>query len=415
MLFEQSTFGETACMTNVAAADVDALKSFTDDNEDLERLETLLDRFNMFEALGIVRRENRHSDFIRWLLAPSETHGLGDYGLRQFIRQVVKAGEGISGELPSLFELDNWSLGRAEVSREWRNIDILILDEANHFVCIIENKVDSGTGPDQLQKYRHIVEREFGSYKKAFVFLTISGDPPDDEAYIPVSYRDLMEIIELVLRRRESQLNDEVKLFVQQYLDMVRRHIVEDSDIQKLCRNLYQNHRRALDLIFEHRPDRADEVSQAIQNYIGSSTNLIPSNFGKTYLKFLPCGLDVLPRKGTVNENNLILACLLENRAERVRFRLELGPGPQEIRESVYDKAKSLPKTFDSQKTKLSPSWHALTRSETWINQNEYNDLNDEDIGQRIGERIQSFFERKGNAVADALKELKFAEMSEES
>ena len=29
---------------------------------------------------------------------------------------------------------------------------------------------------DSSSDYRHIVEQEFGDYKKAFVFLTISGD-----------------------------------------------------------------------------------------------------------------------------------------------------------------------------------------------------------------------------------------------
>ena len=47
---------------------VEALRTFIGDNDDLEQLETLLDRFNMFEALGLVRQEIRHSAFLRWLL-----------------------------------------------------------------------------------------------------------------------------------------------------------------------------------------------------------------------------------------------------------------------------------------------------------------------------------------------------------
>ena len=70
--------------------DVEALRSFVDDNEDLEQLETILDRFNLFESLGLVRQEIRHSAFIRWFLDPSETHGLGDFPLRQFLRRVIK-------------------------------------------------------------------------------------------------------------------------------------------------------------------------------------------------------------------------------------------------------------------------------------------------------------------------------------
>ena len=77
---------------------IEALKYFIDDNEDLESLETRLDRFNIFESLGLVRQEIRHSAFLRWLLDPTETHGLGDYWLRQFLKKVIKNGEGNLGQ-----------------------------------------------------------------------------------------------------------------------------------------------------------------------------------------------------------------------------------------------------------------------------------------------------------------------------
>ena len=389
--------------------DVEALRSFVDDNEDLEQLETILDRFNLFESLGLVRQEIRHSAFIRWFLDPSETHGLGDFPLRQFLRRVIKAGEEHEGDLPSLFDLDDWNLGEVEIRKEWRNIDLLILDEDNRFVCTIENKVDSGEGPDQLPRYKRTVKQAFGEYKRVFVFLTKSGDPPSDEAYIRMSYVDLASIIESTLKRRESQVNDEIKLFVQQYLDMVRRHIVQDSDVQELCRRLYRNHRRALDLIFEHRPDRATEVAHAIQDYIKSQDALIPLYSAKynpkSYIRFLPQGMDVLPCEGTEFASKRVLYWLLDNKNGKVRFKLELGQGSPQIREQVYEKAKSLPGIFGPAKRKLSPEFHTLF-SEDWITQKEYAELDDEGIGQRVGERIEDLLKRKGDAIADALKEL---------
>ncbi len=47
-----------------ADLDLMALESFLIGNRDLERLEALLDRFNILEALGVVRQELRHSDFL---------------------------------------------------------------------------------------------------------------------------------------------------------------------------------------------------------------------------------------------------------------------------------------------------------------------------------------------------------------
>ncbi len=390
-------------------ADIDALKTLVDDIEDLERLEALADRFNMFEALGLVRQEIRHSAFLRWILDPAEHHGLGDYPLRQFVRQVIKAGEAVPGNTPSLFDLDGWNLARAEVRKEWRHIDLLIVCADQKFVCAIENKIDSGEGPCQLKRYQGVVQQAFPGYQKVFVFLTISGyapEPPSDETWIPMSYQDIATAIENVLARRESQLNDEIKLFVQQYLDMVRRHIVEDSEMQELCQRLYKNHRRALDLIFEHRPDRATEVYDNIQDYIGSRKDeLIPLPSNKSYIRFMPKKMDVLPRVGTADESQRLLTCLLGNNGGRVRFKLELGPGPEEIRRQVYEKLRELPAVFGNSTAKLSPQWFSFRGlSDTWIGQDEYDDFSDEEIKDAIARRIDSLVADKVNAIADALR-----------
>ena len=97
-----------------------------------------------------------------------------------------------------------------------------------------------------------------------------------------------------------------------------------------------------------------------------------------------------------------MLVWLLENKYEKVHFKLELQPGPQEIREQAYEKTKNIPGVS---KRNLSREWHTFL-SETWINPEKYNVLDDEEIRQIISEKIDSFLERKGNAVADAIKEI---------
>ncbi len=58
-------------------SDEEALESFVFENPELQRLEFLLDEFNIFEAIGAVRMELRHSDFLAFLLDPNQSHGLG--------------------------------------------------------------------------------------------------------------------------------------------------------------------------------------------------------------------------------------------------------------------------------------------------------------------------------------------------
>lgn len=50
------------------------LEAFVVENPELEELEALLSQFNLFEAIGAVRMEVRHSDFLAFLLDPSQKH-----------------------------------------------------------------------------------------------------------------------------------------------------------------------------------------------------------------------------------------------------------------------------------------------------------------------------------------------------
>ena len=58
------------------------LEKFIIENVELENLESLLAQFNIFESIGAVKQELRHSDFLSFLLDPSQNHGLGDLFLK---------------------------------------------------------------------------------------------------------------------------------------------------------------------------------------------------------------------------------------------------------------------------------------------------------------------------------------------
>jgi len=69
--------------------DQKALEVFLLDNPELGQLEALLDEFNIFEAVGAVRQEVRHSDFLTFLLNPRERHGLGTTFAQQLLLTAV--------------------------------------------------------------------------------------------------------------------------------------------------------------------------------------------------------------------------------------------------------------------------------------------------------------------------------------
>jgi hypothetical protein len=121
--------------------DLDALTRFAIANDDLERLELLVNSFNIFEALGVARQELRHSDFLAFLLDPRQPHGLGERFLKRFLQRAL---DEYSGQVPvTSIEIELQSLDQMFPYRERQNIDILLLDEANRIAVIIENKIGS--------------------------------------------------------------------------------------------------------------------------------------------------------------------------------------------------------------------------------------------------------------------------------
>src|SRR5216684_247249 len=91
-----------------------ALETLVVDNLDLERLEALLDQFNIFEAIRAVRQELRHSDFIAFLLDPQENHGLGDAFVSRLLQKALTTMPEITVPITPV-DLDIWSLDQVLV------------------------------------------------------------------------------------------------------------------------------------------------------------------------------------------------------------------------------------------------------------------------------------------------------------
>src|SRR5262249_37928594 len=150
---------------------------------------------NIFDALRIVDREVKHSDFLAWLLDPNESHAQGGLFLRAILMDLFKKARENGFKPPvSPVELDGEELRGVEVRREWRNIDLLIRCHEPSFVIAIENKIKSGEHSDQLDRYREIVSTDFAGVAGMYVFLTVEGDEPSENAksdWVPYSYSDL--------------------------------------------------------------------------------------------------------------------------------------------------------------------------------------------------------------------------------
>lgn len=242
---------DTGTDLNTADA-VAALERFVVDNDDLLELERRIGRFNIFDALRIVNAEIRHSNFLAWLLDPNESHNLGPLFLRAVLMDLWRQSEPRhrpAGLSP--ITLDGGDLRGVEIRREWQNIDLLIRCDEPQFVIAIENKIRSGEHSDQLERYKETVRKQLGDVPQQFVFLTPEGDEPSDDDWTGYDYGCLHDVLQRVIDANRSAIGDDVLAFVEHYLNILRSKLMDDPQIDELCRRIYQNHRQAIDLIVE--------------------------------------------------------------------------------------------------------------------------------------------------------------------
>lgn len=122
-------------------------------SDDLENLSLLTNKFNIFNVLKLSNAEIRHSNFLAWLMNPLENHEIGNFFLKEFLKTATK--DYISSEdiLINEEDISSKDFFECEVRREYKNIDILLVDKDSCFVCVIENKIWSGEHSEQLFKW----------------------------------------------------------------------------------------------------------------------------------------------------------------------------------------------------------------------------------------------------------------------
>ncbi len=319
-------------------ANFKALEDLLVDNPDLEKLESLLEQFNIFEALGAVKVELRHSDFLAFLVNPNQNHGLGDLFVKQLLQKVLSFAS--VDQIPvTPIDLDIWDLDEIVVLREWQNIDIMLQDERNQLVVVVENKIGSTEHSNQLMRYRQLVEQQYPGYRLLFLYLTPEGGEPSDPEYISIDYGLISELVEKLIETRASTLRPDVRTLISHYSQMLRRHIVSESEIANLCRKIYRKHQRALDLIYEYRPDKQEEIRQILESLISQEGALFElDHCSKSYIRFSPKAWQtpvLLQGKGWTRSGRILLF-EFGNYTDRLSLNLIIGPGPEEIRQRLF-------------------------------------------------------------------------------
>ena len=230
---------------------VDALRTLVGSPE-FRSLDDMYQKFCPFEALGMVRTEIRHGNFLGYLLNPVKPHGFGDLCLEAFLGLVVAPT--VDTSAPRLVG--------ADVRREWRNIDLVVVLPAIRTIIAVELKIDASQGHDQLARYRRIVEREWPEWKHCFVFLTKNGEAALDD-WDELNMTTFIAALEKV---GEAVPDAPAAVSLKQYCGMTRRHHLGDPVSIELARRLWAEHSEALEFLIRQ---RREQPLQSILDTIG--------------------------------------------------------------------------------------------------------------------------------------------------
>lgn len=187
----------------------------------LEELKQELDikernNFNLMNIFGIETRELSHSKFLMWLLNPNGTHGLGNEFLSRFVKLVTNRSKKES--VADSIQYNKLIIERENVGDKSR-LDIKIYDRSKTFLCVLENKIESGEGTDQTSRLYHD-NHDVSVANEFFVYLTLPGEkgPETDEMskiWLHITYRDIAKILGSLMK---MELNPYTKYLLSDYL-----------------------------------------------------------------------------------------------------------------------------------------------------------------------------------------------------
>lgn len=320
------------------------------DDPDFRKIDKQFRRFNIFEAIGATRGELKHSNFLSFILSPARSHGLGSEFLLQFIRAAVSK-QTPAKRIARSIELMVSDLDSAIIHREQDHIDVLIEIRPLKLIVLIENKIGAAVGEGQLARYKNAVRTRYPGHRHLFILLTPDVVEPDEEDFVSLTYAEVAALVDQLIDRNEL-LGSDIALMLKHYVEMLRRHIVEDKQLADLARKLYERHKEAFDFVLEQRPE-PDNLLGVIKDLIVADANLAQDGHSPMILRFAPKDwlqvgdFNACPEaRWTHSKRNLLFEVKAAQDRERISIALLSGPAEAPLRKKIHDFALRHPNVF---------------------------------------------------------------------
>ncbi len=399
-----------------------SLRHLEEDGEALERLAAIAvgweEEVDVFRTLGLDGTERFHSNFLAWLLRPGDNHGLGDYFLKEFLTGIGAAGAVGAGVRQSTTVQREQHLEHDGGSGF---LDIRILNEQAKFLCVVENKVWASESGNQLAFYRKALDEDYPGYTIRLVFLTPKEEIPQDaterDYWITFDYARISRIIQRTIEKKGGSIHPDVAAALRQYEITLRRNIVPDvsDDVHELARMIYRKHKRAIDLIIEHRdqyePNYVKEGYHMVGEVVGAHKEWVKGTCNLPYYRFVSADWDKYEALKTDSWPNSLLLFQVRLTNQGADLSLCFAKRvPGDLKKKLFDRITADPELFKDPLPGYSEDYIDLHFGVSILESSDYEHWYDEEgIRQTISDRLEEFsqsqFPEINNVVIDCLKE----------
>lgn len=248
--------------------EVEVFEKFVlDEAQHLEKIDQYLNRFNLFEVLGVDTQTQQHSNFIAWLLDPKGSHNTGQLFLKQLFTHFHYLDKS---------DKIRYSLGdfeKTKVLKDHEGIDILVINEEVKFTVCIKNFLDEPLyRVDEILQHNYkLVENRWASDEYTNYYLYITPRHPlrfinQEVCFQHLSYGSLRSMVNQVLNY--ANLDTQVAFFIQSYIDSVDKNMMEDDEHIRLAQQIYKKHQKAIEFIMQHKPNLSGIFTQVRQYFL---------------------------------------------------------------------------------------------------------------------------------------------------
>ena len=236
--------------------------------EKSRKISSLKDKLNVFEMIGMGRREIKHSYFLRWLCGNYE-HGFRHKLFSLFLSEIYKDDTDFKKYIKDESKILEIPLKEKTIKECYKKgrgygkcqLDFFAIDKINKKLFVIEVKIDHNEGEDQLQRYYKYCTEKYKGYEKKFIFLTENGINPDKNEdkknWESVSYKQLDITLQKFLRQ-ENISNEYFELAIMSYKEFLTKpsKMKEmNNELKDLCEKIWFKHRDVLGALIKYRPE----------------------------------------------------------------------------------------------------------------------------------------------------------------